>query len=429
MTNPRSRFLASLLLAPPLLLAAGVGGAQGSPDLQRCLEDQELVRVARVVGPDGTASHARVVAHEDGVPTAVVPIPGGPSDLAAVFQRAAVARDAAPLWRIAASERAERICAPIHLPQDAIDAETRVVVAAGLNYAAHAEEAGGGDVFLFPKPVEPSAPFGALAAPAGVTLLDYEVELAFVLLADVDLRALPTGDELLARSAFFVANDVTDREPIIRNATLSGPGSGFVEAKGQPGFLPAGPWLVRGSELFAALAACGKQGLGLRLDVDEGDGFRTRQDATTAAMILDPLELLERIADEATRNGVRSPMPVRRADGVRDYPLAVADPDGTPRLPSGSVLLTGTPEGVALQAPAPLGVMARGLLRLRGPFEQFRQEELARAAAGEPGGYLAAGDRVRAQIEGLGAQIVRIGEPGTPLPLDPCKAPTQLPHR
>ena len=42
------------------------------------------------------------------------------------------------------------------------------------------------------------------------------------------------------KSAFFVANDVTDREAIIRHAAISGPGDGFVEAKGQPGFLPAG---------------------------------------------------------------------------------------------------------------------------------------------------------------------------------------------
>jgi 2-keto-4-pentenoate hydratase/2-oxohepta-3-ene-1,7-dioic acid hydratase in catechol pathway len=308
----------------------------------------------------------------------------------------------------------------VALGQEALDAGERVVTAAGLNYAAHAEEAGGGDVFLFPKPVAPGPPYGALAAPAGVTLLDYEVELAFVLLDDVDLRALPTREALLARSAFFLADDVTDREPIIRNATLTGPGTGFVEAKGQPGFLPAGPWLVRGTELFAALDACGAEGLGLRLEVDEGDGFRTRQDATTAAMILDPLALLARLADEVEQHGVQSPMTVRRAGGVRTYPLAVEGPDGALRLPAGSVVLTGTPEGVALQAPAPLGVTLRGLLRLRSPFEQFRQEELARARSGAPGGYLTPGDRVRARIDGLGAQLHTVAEPGTPPAREPC---------
>ena len=93
-------------------------------------------------------------------------------------------------------------------------------------------------------------------------------------------------------------------------------------------------------------------------------------------------------------------MPVVRNGETRHYPLAV-DP-AAPRLPAGSLVLTGTPAGVALATPEPLGLVARGALRLRGPFEQFRQDELARAAAREPGGYLAPGDRVRARIAGLG---------------------------
>ncbi len=413
----------SALLASMASLAVA-GAAAGSPSLARCLDEQGLARVARVVGPDGVPSYARVAAHEDGVPTAVVPVAGDDADLAAVLERAADAPADAPVWRIAEDERAGRLCAPFRLGQDELDEEIRVVVAAGLNYAAHAEEAGGGDVFLFPKPVAPGAPYGEVAPPAGVTLLDYEVELGFVLLADVDLRALPSEPELLARSAFFVANEVTDREPIIVHKTLSGPGTGFVEAKGQPGFLPAGPWLVRGSELFAALAACGEKGLGLRLDVDEGEaeGFQTRQDATTADMITGPRVLLERIAEEVEREGVRTPMPVRRADGPRHYPLAVESGDGL-RLPAGSVILTGTPEGVALRAPSPFGVVLRGLLHGRGPFEQFRREELERAAAGGPGGYLQPGDRVRAHIDGLGTQIVHIAEPRAAPRPDPCVPP------
>jgi 2-keto-4-pentenoate hydratase/2-oxohepta-3-ene-1,7-dioic acid hydratase in catechol pathway len=411
--------IASLVVAALVLMG---GPVEASPALQRCLDEQGLVRVARIVGPDGAPVHARVVADDQGVPTSVAPIGGDDRDLAAILDAATDLERAGPSWPIDDSERAGRICAPLRLGQDEIDAETRVVVAAGLNYAAHAEEAGGGDVFLFPKPVAPGAPYGEVAAPAGVTLLDYEAELAFVLLADVDLRAIPSRDALLARSAFFVANDLTDREPIIVHKSLFGPGTGFVEAKGQPLFLPAGPWLVRGTELFAALDACGEAGLGIRLDVDEGDGFRTRQDATTAAMILDPHALLLRIADEVARHGVRSAMPVRRGDDLRHYPLAVANERGGWRLPAGSVVLTGTPEGVALRAPSPIPVMARGLLRLRGPFEQFRREEVARAAAAGSGGYLEAGDRVRARIDGLGTQIFRIAKPGTPARPDACGA-------
>jgi 2-keto-4-pentenoate hydratase/2-oxohepta-3-ene-1,7-dioic acid hydratase in catechol pathway len=270
---------------------------------------------------------------------------------------------------------------------------------------------------VFPKPVEPTAPYGAVSAPAGVTLLDYEVELAFVLLADVTLTALPTWETLLDQSAFFVTNDITDREAIIRNAALTGPGTGFVEAKGQPGFMPAGPWLVRGRELFAAAAACGGRGLPIRLEVDSGEGFELRQDANTELLLLDPIALLARVAEQVRTTGLRSEMPVVRGGETRHYPLAVDE--AAPRLPAGSVVLTGTPEGVALATPDPLGLVARGALRLRGPFEQFRQEELARAAAREPGGYLAPGDRVRARIAGLGTQLFKIAESGAPL-TDPC---------
>ena len=155
---------------------------------------------------------------------------------------------------------AARICAPFALSQTEIDAEQRRRGGRS-ELRAHAEEAGGGDVFLFPKPVEPTAPYGAVSAPAGVALLDYEVELGVGAARRRRARGTAERDALLARSAFFVADEITDREPIIRHAALTGPGSGFVEAKGQQGFMPPGPWLVRGSELFAALAACGGRGL------------------------------------------------------------------------------------------------------------------------------------------------------------------------
>jgi len=408
----------ALIAAIPVLILTA-GPASSDPTAQGlCLEAQHLPRVARVRAPGGEARYVRVIEAADGFPTRITPIAGGGGDLAAILERASQPLPAdAEIWSIAPEQVAARVCAPFELSQAEIDGEQRVVVAAGLNYAAHAEEAGGGDVFLFPKPVEPTAPYGVVSPPEGVTLLDYEVELGLVLLADIALGALPSADELLAQSAFFVADEITDREPIIRHAVLSGPSSGFVEAKGQPGFLPAGPWLVRGTELYRALAACGADGFGIRLAVDEGDGFRPRQDANTALMLLDPQELLARVALEVQREGLRTAMPVVRNEQTRYYPLAIgAD---APRLPAGSVVLTGTPEGVALATPDRLGLVGRGLLHLRGPFEQFRHEQLARAAAGAPGGYLEPGDRVRAEIDGLGAQVVRITAPGGLHP-DPC---------
>jgi len=404
----------SLAVAALILVGAG---ATRAGELARCLEEQPLPRVGRVRTPAGEIRWVHVIESAGGAPSRVAVLANA-TDLASALERATRPPDAeAEQLSLSPGNPAAQICAPVALPQSEIDAGQRVVVAAGLNYSGHAEEAGGGDVFVFPKPVEPTAPYGAVSAPAGVTLLDYEVELAFVLLADVALGALPTWEALLDQSAFFVVNDVTDREAIIRNATLTGPGTGFVEAKGQPGFMPAGPWLVRGRELFAAVTACGGRGLPIRLEVDAGEGFELRQNANTELLLLDPIALLGRIAEQVSTSGLRSEMPIVRDGETRHYPLAVDE--AAPRLPAGSVVLTGTPDGVALATPDPLGLVARGALHLRGPFEQFRQEELARAAAREPGGYLAAGDRVRARIAGLGTQLFRIVEPGAP-PSDPC---------
>lgn len=412
---------------PTICLLLGFA-APAAADLSQCLDEQAIPRVVRVTSEaDGAAVWARVVTHVDGVPTAVSPLAKGSAPLEQALALAVEPTQGAPIWPIAESDLAARVCSPLPLSQRAIDAEETVVVAAGLNYAAHAEEAGGGDVFLFPKPVAPRGPYAVVAAPEKVTLLDYEVELAFVLLETVDLSALPSREKLLAQSAFFVSNDITDREPIIIHKAYTGPGTGFVEAKGQPGFLPAGPWIVRGTELFAALSACGGSGLRLALAVDEGDGFTLRQDASTSAMILDPVALLERIASEVESSGFRTAMPVQRGDNVLHYPLAIPGEDGAPMLPAGSVVLTGTPEGVAIQAPSMPGLIGRALLNLRGPLGQFRHEQLELAASGAPGAYLAPGDRVRASIDGLGAQISRIEAPGTPLPPDPCEATTEAP--
>jgi len=302
----------------------------------------------------------------------------------------------------------DRVCSVVDLPESALDAESLVIVSTGLNFAAHAEEAGGGDVFLFPKPAAPTHPYASVHAPAGVTLLDYEVELAFVLLEDIDPFTPPSRDELSAKSAFFLSNDVSDREAIIRNAALSGPGTGFSKGKGQPGFMPAGPWMIRGSELMDAIEACGADGLGLQLWV--GDEVEPRQDATTERMILQPHELVARIGTWIEEHGRLSTMTFSRpGESVRNYPLAV--PEDAPRLPAGSIVQTDTPEGVALKAPSPLGVTLRGMLRLRGPFSQFLVEEKARVAEGGTR-YLAPGSVVTARIDGLGSQRFPVGAAG-----------------
>jgi len=382
---------------------AFAASAFAAPSLDACLEGHELPRVARLLDPDGRIVYARVLEQQDGHVTRAATIAAATTPLAEVLKRVAQPQSAS------FSVTDDRVCAVVDLPEADLDAETHVIVSTGLNYAAHADEAGGGDVFLFPKPAAPTRPYARVHAPAGVTLFDYEVELAFVLVADVDPNDPPSQQELLAKSAFFLSNDLSDRESIIRNASLFGLGTGFVEGKGQPGFLPAGPWMVRGTELFAAVEACGADGLGLRLSVDPGDGAIQRQSASTALMILEPRELIAYLGDWIGERGRRTPMPFVRNGEERFYPLAVGEVE--PLLNAGSIVQTGTPEGVALTAPGPLGVSLRGLLRLRSPFEQFLVEERARVAAGGTS-YLRPGDRVQASIDGLGTQVFEIGEAG-----------------
>lgn len=386
-------------------VALSAGAAPAQEPLAACLASRNLPRVGRVADAAGQVRFVKFVADVDGVPTAFVPLAA--DDLSEALMLAAKPTNAAE--ETLSDEMS--VLSPIDLSTAAIDTHRSVVVAAGLNYAAHAEEAGGGDVFLFPKPVEPSGPYAPVPVHPGVSLLDYEVELAFVLLRDIRLSALPTRRQLLSQVAFFVSNDISDREPIIRRKGFSGYGTGFVEGKGRPGYLPAGPWVVRGLELFAAIEKCGEDSLGIRLEVDQGDGFVVRQSSSTARMILGPYELLERIHAEVVSNGLRTSMSVERDGETRYYPLAVDSED--PRLPAGSVVVTGTPDGVALQAPSVLPLVLRGLASARGPIEQFRVEQLERARAALPGGYLKRGDRVRASIDGLGTQLFRVGGENT----------------
>ncbi len=387
--------------------------AYGAEDLDACLNEQGVSRIARVLDPQGRIVYARVTAQESGFITRASTIAPDGTALAEVFSRAADDNDYAV--------DLDRVCAVVDLPENDLDTENKVIVSTGLNYAAHAEEAGGGDVFLFPKPSAPTRPYAPVHARAGVTLLDYEVELAFVLLEDVDPANPPSRDDLLARSAFFLSNDVSDREAIVRNASLSGPGTGFADGKGQPGFMPSGPWMILGSDLDRGLKACKSGGLGLRLFVD--DEAEPRQDASTEQMILQSTELVARIGTWIEEHGRRSVMTFVRPgeNEVRFYPLAV--PEESPRLTAGSIVQTGTPEGVALNAPSPLGVTLRGLMALRGPFAQFLAEEKERVAAGGTR-YLAPGSVVRAHIDGLGTQRFEIGEAGGHPAPHPCDVST-----
>ena len=149
--------------------------------------------------------------------------------------------------RIPRPELPQRLLSPVDLTLAQLEAGERFVVGVGFNYAAHRQETDAdADRFLFAKMVVPTGAYARLPlGPALIPvvsfaqLVDYEVEIAFVLLEDLRLDALPPPAMLARSLAYLHANDVSNRRPIILQGDR-----GFTLAKSTPGYLPLGPWMV-----------------------------------------------------------------------------------------------------------------------------------------------------------------------------------------
>lgn len=122
-------------------------------------------------------------------------------------------------------------------------------IAAGANFPEHADETGVEEgPFLFPKLVAPTGPY----APVGVHrgLLDYEVELGWVLLEPLAEGATP------ASMGLILCNDFTDRDLLLRHIDPGdvASGKGFTTGKSVEGYLPVGNLFVipRDYRAFAA---------------------------------------------------------------------------------------------------------------------------------------------------------------------------------
>ncbi len=193
------------------------------------------------------------------------------------------------------------------------------VVAQAVNYRSHARDSG-----LDPDSVPPvffrkashsiTGAAGDIIRPPGAGFLDYEVELGLVIGADLPAGTTVT-DASLARyvAALVVANDVSARQIQLTKTQ-------FYEAKSYPTFTPAGPWLT----LVDAADLARLDSLRLTLSVNG----QVRQDSTVPDMIVHPARALTLLS--------------------RFQPMAPGD-----------LLLTGTPGGTALTAPAkPVSMLA-----------------------------------------------------------------------
>jgi len=262
--------------------------------------------------------------------------------LAAAIEAAQAAAAAAPRGAVPAESL--DLLSPVTAPAR--------IVAQAVNYRSHALDSG-----YDPDTVPPAffrkashsitGPAGDIIRPDGVGFLDYEIELGLVIGADLPAGTTVTDDDLGRYvAALVVADDVSARQiQLIKTQ--------FYEAKSYPTFTPVGPWLTLVDA--ADLARLGSLRLTLRVNGE------VRQDSTAADMIVAPARALTLLS--------------------RFQPMAPGD-----------LLLTGTPGGTALKAPAKLAGTIAGLLPPATRWGLFFQ----RAAANPR--YLRDGDVITAMI-------------------------------
>ena len=201
------------------------------------------------------------------------------------------------------------------------------VVGIGMNYAAHAAESGSAPpevpvVFLKPTNTV-TGPFDPAPVPPHSSQYDWEVELGIVIGREASyLESVGAARDCIA--GYVTANDFSERE-----YQIPGAAGQWTKGKSLPGSTPLGPWLVPADEIDAG-------NLPLRSRVNG----EPRQDSSTAGLIFDVATLVHHCSQYM-------------------------------RLEPGDVIITGTPEGVALSGRFP---------------------------------YLQPGDVVEVEVEGLGRQ-------------------------
>jgi 2,4-diketo-3-deoxy-L-fuconate hydrolase len=204
---------------------------------------------------------------------------------------------------------------------------TGAVICVGMNYAAHAAESGAAPpkqpVIFLKTPNTVSGPNDTVQIPRNSSRTDWEVELAVVIGARASYLDSP-ADSRAHIAGFTVADDLSERE-----FQLELSGGQWSKGKCCAGFTPTGPWLVTPDEVDYT-------DLRLRSWVNG----EPRQDSSTADLIFGVDHLIWHLSQ-----------------------FLVLEP--------GDLLLTGTPEGVALSGRFP---------------------------------YLQPGDVVEIEIEGLGRQ-------------------------
>ncbi len=201
------------------------------------------------------------------------------------------------------------------------------VVGIGMNYAAHAAESGSAPPevpVMFLKPGNTvTGPFDRAAVPPLSSKFDWEVELGIVIGREASYLK-STAEAAACIAGYVTANDLSERE-----YQLPGAAGQWTKGKTLPGSTPLGPWLVPAEDID-----------GGNLPLRSWVNGEPRQDSDTAQLIFDARTLVHHCSQYM-------------------------------RLEPGDVILTGTPEGVALSGRFP---------------------------------YLQPGDVVEVEVQGLGRQ-------------------------
>lgn len=199
-------------------------------------------------------------------------------------------------------------------------------IAIGINYADHGKETGQIAPFLFPKLVNTDPFIHQLNYTPG-WLLDHEVELGVVFPSAV---CSPAALENMM-IGFLVVNDFTDRATLIREMDSKNvlSGKGFPDAKSKKGFLPTGPYIVIPRDWKAFVKE-----LQLTLSVNG----KLRQQGNANDMVWNIQKIVEQ--------SLNSKGEKRWSFENKKVPLF----DST-CIPANSIIITGTPSGVVLNAP------------------------------------------------------------------------------
>lgn len=200
-------------------------------------------------------------------------------------------------------------------------------------------------------------------------LLDYEVELGFVLLEDISAKSLNDAD-YIPKIGFFIGNDLSARSLAVLGEGQDNRYDYWGVSKSFLGFTPISEKIWIPNKFKANSIPC--------IMIETFVNGELRQHQMTSDLIYTPLQMLQAIH--------------------RKYP--------NKPLQKGDMVLTGTPGGVIMATP-------RWLVRLAGMIGMDRFEKLTKVTSDEKGvaKFLKGGDKVLVKGEGLGSVEVEIVEP------------------